>query len=124
MFPLLQAREQFVDVVLAFADFRLGVEKTAHVEVLFNGQAGKHAPAFGHDSNARAHDVRCEITGDVPTLENHPARGGLGIPADGHQQRGLAGAIGTDQRHDLTFFYFDRDTVKCLDLAVMGMDVF
>ena len=38
---------------------------------------------------------------------------------DGAQRGGLAGAVGTDQRDDLAFRYFERDALDCGGDAVV-----
>ncbi len=43
--------------------------------------------------------------------------------ADRFQRRGLAGAIGTDQRDAFALIDLERDAVEHLDLAVSGPNV-
>ena len=124
MLPLFQAREQFVHVVLAFADFGLGVEEPAHVQVLFHRQPREHPPAFRHNGNAGTHDVGGGFVGDIAAFQNDPAGAGLRVAANGHQQGGLAGAVGTDQGDNFALVHLHRHPVQGLDLAVVGMNVF
>jgi hypothetical protein len=61
--------------------------------------------------------------GEILTLKGHTpgaVNGGLrrGEAHDTHEGRRFAGAVGTDQGHDLSFFYVKGDPVKGFDGAV------
>jgi hypothetical protein len=56
-------------------------------------------------------------------LEAHGAPPGLHEAEDGAQRRGLARAVGADQRHDLPGLDGQRDPAQRPDIAVVSVNV-
>src|SRR5690606_15768302 len=63
------------------------------------------------------------LAGNVFALEGDRAFARARVAAHRHQQRGLAGPVGADQRHDLALVDFYRHAIQGLDGAVIRMDV-
>ncbi len=57
------------------------------------------------------------------TVEGDAAGAGARAAEDAHHQRGLAGAVGPDQRHDLARAHLDADAMQHRELAVAGSDL-
>ena len=60
---------------------------------------------------------------DVVALEADPAVPLMVQPVDRPQRGRLAGAVRTEQRHDLAVVDVDRDPLERVDGAVVGVDV-
>src|SRR6185312_2836466 len=58
--------------------------------------------------------------GDISAVEQDLAGAGSRFAEDRHHQSRLAGAVGADQRDDLTSDNVEIDALECLDLAVGG----
>jgi hypothetical protein len=65
-------------------------------------------------------DLEHRQAGDVLAVEQDAAGGAQRRAAHGHQQRGLAGAVGADQRHDLAGLDLEVDAAQRLDAPVAG----
>ena len=61
--------------------------------------------------------------GDVAPVEDDGSALGLGDPADGVEQRRLAGTVGAEQRHDLALVDLHVDAEEHLHVAVGHLDV-
>ena len=120
---LLQAREQFENMLHAGVDFGRGQEEAAHLQVVRHRHVGKDAPAFGRNGNALAHDFVCRQVGDFFTFEPDGAAAGARVAAHGHQERGLASTIGADERDDFAALHLQADAVDRADGAVVGADL-
>ncbi|KAI3478981.1 hypothetical protein L1887_59004 [Cichorium endivia] len=117
---ILEAREQFEDMLHARVDGGAVLEKAAHFQVLGHRQVGEDAPPLGRDGDALAHDLVRGQLGDVLALEAHGAAAGARRAAEGHEQRGLARAVGADQRDDLAVVDMQAHAVHGADGAVVG----
>ena len=83
---------------------RVGVR--AEAQVLLHRQLGEGPPALHHLGDAAPHDRGRAQVVDGPVVQGDRALGDLAVvrveqPADRPQQRGLAGAVGAQQRDDL-----------------------
>ena len=72
----------------------------------------------------RGHVVLGGELRDVFTVVKHGAVARSSVTGDGAEQRGLAGAVGAEQRHDLALFDFEVDAEQHLHGAVGHVDVF
>ena len=72
--------------------------------------------------DARLHDAVRRHPRHILIEQSHGALAGMEQPADGLERGGLASAIGADERHDLTLAYLQVDTLKRVDLAVVGVN--
>src|SRR5262249_25148094 len=72
-----------------------------------------HAPEAPHDlpgpRDAEAADALGPRAGDVGPVEHDPPLVGMEHAADAVEERGLAGAVGSDQPHDLAWLDGERD---------------
>src|SRR5690606_35338305 len=98
---LLQSREQRQHMLQLALVFLLAGEEGAHGQVLLHRQPGEDAPPLGYHGDALAHDVASVLTDQLLALVADAATGGARGTAQGHQQGGLAGAVGADQGDDL-----------------------
>ena len=94
----------------------------AHLEIFQHRHAPEDAPPFRRLRDPEARDRVCFEPRDVLAGEADRSLSRPRIAADGHHQRRLAGAIGTDQRHDLAFRDLDIDTLQRHDAAVVALD--
>ena len=109
-----QAREQ-PEHLLAPCGFavarapRIGAEQ----QIFLHRQVAEDAAAFGHQRQPAFDDLVRGKRGDVAAAEHHPlARKGTRDAGDGFQERGLAGAVGAEDRHDLAPVDTERDAVE------------
>ena len=80
---------------------RVADQIRAHFEILEHGQVGEDAAPFGRHRDAARHELVSGQPGDVLALEADAPAPRREQPGDGAQRRGLAGAVGADQRDDL-----------------------
>ena len=59
---------------------------------------------------------------DVAAIEDDLAASRTRLPADRHHQRGLARAVGADQRDDLTLIDIEIHAFESANIAVIGFD--
>ena len=122
---LLQAREIFEDLLLAphHAVAAVGrAREAAEREVLGDRHAGEQAAPLRHVADAEPRDVRRRHAGDVAALVLDRAGRRRHQPGQRLQQRGLAGAVAAEQRHDLAFAHVERRVVEDVALAVERVD--
>ena len=81
-------------------------------------------PALGHMHQPGAGDfVRAERA-DVAAFKDDLARLGAHQARDCLERRGLAGAVGAQQRHDLAAPHFEVNAAQRVDLAIGAFDTF
>jgi hypothetical protein len=73
--------------------------------------------------DAELGDVVGRLLRDVLVLEEDAARGRPVDPRDQVEDRALAGAVGADDREDLTFLDRERDCIDGLETAEMQRQV-
>ena len=61
--------------------------------------------------------------GEIDAFHMHAAAHRADQPGDDAHQRGLAGAVGSDQRDSLSGVHLERDAEQRLEGAVSGVDV-
>ena len=93
--PLLEDREPLVG-----ACARSSSVAQQHGEVLLDGEAREDAAGLGDEEHAVARPAVRLGVGDVVALEEHRADGSVDEPGRDRAQRGLAGAVGAEQRGD------------------------
>jgi hypothetical protein len=93
--------------------------RRAHLEVLEDGEVGKHLSALGDVTDARFADAMARPAGDVGPVEDHTAVGRLLDSVDGADQRSLAGAVSADDGDDLARRDGERDPGEGLGVAVI-----
>src|SRR5262249_43918780 len=124
LLALLEAREQRVDAIDVLADrLRVLAREGAHLEVLQHGHAREDAAPLRRVGDADRGDG---VTGhrlDLAPLEHDPPAARRDDARDRAQRRGLAGAVGADQRDDLALVDLDRDALERLDRAVVRVDL-
>ena len=91
-------------------------------QVLFNGERSEHSLPAGHLTDPEHGDLVRWSMGDVATVEYDRPAIGFDDAADRLQQRALAGAVGSEQRHDLTLFDVDVDTEQHLSSGIASVD--
>ncbi len=96
----------------------------ADPQVLECGEAGEQAPPLGHQRNAEADPLLRRNPGDVAAKQRDASRGGAVETGDRPQQRGLARAVGANQRHDLAFGDREARLPQHLDVAVAHIEPF
>src|SRR5262249_34122967 len=102
---------------------RIVGDESAHLEVFENRQPRKDAPPLRRLRDAQLRNLVRRQLRDVFALEQDAAIDRPWPAEDGHHQRGLAGAIGTDQRNDLALCDIEAHTVQDGNVAVPGGDV-
>ncbi len=117
---LVQAGEQGENLIQQAALLGLVDEEGPHQQVLLHRQAGEDAAPLRHHGDVLAHDAGGGERVYLLPLEPDGAAARLGLAAQGHQQGGLAGAVGADQGDDFPLFHLDADVVQRLNFAVVG----
>ena len=93
-----------------------------HQQILAHAHARKDPAPLRRLRDAEAHHLMRRQAGNVRAVEQDAAGTRLGRAADRHQQRGLAGAVGADQGHDLPLVDADGDVVQRAHRAIGGGD--
>jgi hypothetical protein len=93
----------------------------AHLQVFQHGHAHEDAPAFRRLRDFQPRDLVRRKLRDVAAGEDDLAFAGARVAEDRHHQRRLAGAVGPDQRHDLTLADVDINALERGDMAVIGL---
>ncbi len=102
--------EQPQDRLQAFGDLLLGFHGVGpQQQVVLHRQAREKPPPLRHQSDLFLDDVVGRLAGDHLVVQADLALRRLEQAQDGFEQRGLAGAVGADQRNDLTAFDLKRD---------------
>lgn len=121
-------------VALLAQDWKLGVhavEVVHHLlaaapgvgpeqQVVVHAQILEHLAPLRHLHDALRHPLVGGHPGQITPLERQPAPGGRLQAGQGHQQGGLARAVGAHQGHDFTPVDAQVDVVQHLDLAIGG----
>ena len=101
----------------------VGERRGAQQQVVLDALLGEQPPALGRQRQALAHDGIGRLAGDVLAVE-------LDLPGrhrhdagDGVQRRGLAGAVGAQQRHDRALRHFERDVGHADQVAVAHLEM-
>ena len=124
--PLLETREILVDLLQVF--LHAGTQRAARVgagqQVLFHRQVREAVAAFHDLADAALHQRRRVELVDALAAEQDLALGdvaalGAQQVGDRLQRRRLAGAVGAQQRHDLTFPDLERDAAQDQDHVVV-----
>ena len=92
-------------------------------QVVLHAQVGEDPLAAGHLGDAEPGDLVGRQVGDVAAVEDDGAVIGLDHPADGPQQRRLAGAVGAEQRHDLALADLDLHVGEHGDAVVADAEL-
>ena len=95
----------------------------AEDQVLLDAHPAEHLTPFGHERDATTHQVLGLDLRDVLILERDDAAPRGKQSRNGLHERGLAGAVGADDRDDLALVDMDRYPVQCPDGAVVDADV-
>jgi hypothetical protein len=77
------------------------IEIAAHLEILGDTHGAEHVALLGHEREAEPADLRRSLAGDILVLEQDMAGARPQQAGDQLEQRRLACAIGSDERHDL-----------------------
>ena len=94
----------------------------AEAQVVGHRHRREDRPAARHQRDARSDDLLGGLLGDRLSVErDRPGRGGE--PADGLEDRRLAGAIGSQQRDDLALGHVEVHAEQHLQLAVAHVDI-
>src|SRR5690606_898087 len=100
--------------------FRVGYSEGPQFEVFAHAEAAQHMAALGHVDDAGPRDVVGTHGGNVLALEEDAAGLGTHEARYGLERRGLARAIGAEQRDDLTALDLEVDALDGVDLAIGG----
>ncbi len=116
---LLEPRNHRVDLVDFARDLLIVIARErAHQQVFVHRQPGEDAAAFGAQRNAQPDErVRRRPCDVLATVEHAPARR-LDEAGQRTERRGLAGAIGADQRDQFAFIDVEVDPFDGADAAV------
>ena len=98
------------------------VVQLAAREVLGNGEAAEDTAAAGHGDQASLDAGRRAERGDVLPIEGDGTAGGGEEAADDSQDRGLAGAVGAEQRDQVALRDVEVDPEQDRDPPVGGGD--
>ena len=98
-------------------------QNRAYLEVFQNRQSREDLAALGDLPDAEVADMVRFATGDVGALEADASGARRFNAGDCADQRGLAGAVGADDRHNMAFWDFDRDAVERLRVSVEQIEV-
>ena len=91
----------------------------AEPQIVLDRERREHLPALGHLRDAERDARMARAARSIGRPSKQDAAGGDRLHAgDRAQQRGLAGAVGADQRDDLAGRDLERDAVQRLDAAV------
>ena len=131
---LFAARKFASFVVQSFLQARKALEHGVHLparalalgdgEVLARGEVGEDAARLGDQGDAALADLVGIQPGDVAALVENLALLRRREAGDAAQRRGLAGAVATEERDDLAFGHAQRQAVKDVAEAVVGVDAF
>ena len=107
--PFRENREQFEHLLPGgCGGGPVAARRGAERQVLVDGKRREHAAAFRHQRHAGADDQFRPQPAHCPAVERDRARVGRDQADDGAERRGLAGAVGAEQGHDLS--RIDRQT--------------
>src|SRR5439155_27380669 len=81
----------------------------AHVEILLDGEVGKHAPSLRAVRDAGGEHGRRLEAGDVAAVEQDPSGRGADETGDRAQRAGLSGAVGAEQADELARAHLEVD---------------
>jgi hypothetical protein len=95
----------------------LHVDVSAEEQVVEDGHATEQRDVLEGSGDAELGDLARRQLGHVAALEDDAAGIGMIEAADHVEHRGLAGAVGPDDREDLALLSFERDTGDSLDAA-------
>ncbi len=126
MAALLEAREVGVDLlqVLAQANAKRAARVAAGEQVLLDREVLEAVAAFHHLADAALHECRRIEAVDALALVQDLAFGdvatlGAQQVGDRLQRGGLAGAVGAEQRDDLTLLHLERHAAQHEDHVVV-----
>ena len=94
-----------------------------HFEIFGDGKIGEHHAAFRALREASSDDEVRRHSRDVVVFKIDDAGARLHQAGDGAERRALPCPIGTDKRHDLPFFHFERDAVERANGAVVDVKI-
>ena len=87
-----------------------GFQIETHTKVVFHREGWEHVGPLGHIADAEGDErVRREVR-DVPTAKGHKSITNRDEPKNSFDERGLAGAVGTDDSHEFTVVECQIDT--------------
>jgi hypothetical protein len=122
--PLGEAREERIGALeLATRFAARALDDRAHLEVLEHAHVGEDLAALGDLADAELADAMALVAGDVLALEADRAARRALHASDCADQRGLAGAVGPDDRDDLALGDVERDAVERLRVAVEEVEI-
>ena len=101
----------------------IGAGEGAHQQIVAHRHERKHAPPLGNHGDAHAHDRLGSQAVDALAVERDAALPDASEAGDRAQDRGLAGAVGADQRDGLPLPQLDRDAFQRIDVIVVELDV-
>src|SRR5690606_14003338 len=98
----------------------VGDREAAELEVLAHAEAAQDVAPLGDVHDPRWGNVVGADRRDGPALEQDAAGAGAHQPGDGLERRGLAGAVGAEESHDLAAANLEIDVLDRIDAAVAG----
>src|SRR5438552_1290373 len=94
----------------------------AELEVVAHGQRREQLAPLGHVGDAARDDLRRSEPVDPRARELDAPAAARQQSGDRPERRGLAGAVGPDQRHRLAVSHLERDAGHCRQVAVAGVE--
>ena len=120
----MQAREQGEHALEVGRDRRaVRPREGAELQVLEHRHPREDPPALRRLRDAQADDAVGRERVEAVAVETHATAARPHGAEDGPERRGLAGAVGADERHDLARRDGERDPAERPDVAVEGVDV-
>ena len=122
MAALLQSGEQIkYRIQILFGNILLG--ERAHVQILLYGHLQKNPPSLRHMCQTVTHQFVGIHVGDVLIHKGDSPASGVHQTGYSLQNGTLSGAVGTDQRHNLTLIDLKGYALDGMDSSVIHMNI-
>ena len=114
--PFGQLRKHRGDVLETLLEDRR-LQEATHLEVLLHRQRREHVLGLGHITHSERNQFVSFTPRDVVAVESDATRAHLAQTEDSLQERGLAGAIRTDDAHELAGANLEIASIEDVDLG-------
>src|SRR3984885_7753013 len=120
--PFLEDREQPPHLVEA--DRALAADRPTEAKVFFYAERGEKPPALRDQRNAPGDDIGCRAASEVRAIEANPAFYAIWLADDCFEEGRFTGAVGADDRDDLSGVDAEFDAVHGFEIAVKYREAF
>src|SRR5690606_6795308 len=114
--------EELEDAAQIVLEMLLGRDQGAELEILDHRHVREDAASLRRLGDASPDDTIGFLVRDVLALERDRSTSGPRVATDRHQQCGLTGTVGADQRHDLARRHVEIDAAEGFDVAIEGVN--